>query len=302
MLIGYSVFKIICMRNANTTAVIIIALLVTTCKKQDYCPEPPKADSTCDLMQSSLDYTYQEETYNYPAYQKAYDASGRVTKVVAVRYTYARDDSTIMALKYKGRTVYFLDEKNQTDTILIASFDAKKRLLKMAMGNVDADETEFVTFQFTYEGDRLSSYASLTEFEGAIYEDKRLLTYDTHGNIIRIYGPDFTETEGVFYTYDLSVTAKRQWYSDEFDGWWYNTVYLAQFLGWLPDLMPVNKRLTSIDIVQDSEDDPEEIPNVDNVLTNHVYDEHGNLLSYKAGDYKYTNTWNCTKSETHWPN
>jgi hypothetical protein len=99
------------------------------------------------------------------------------------------------------------------------------------------------------------------------------------------------------------MQAKRQWYTDHFpESGVSNTVNLAQFMGWLPGLNPVNKRTHWTYIYNDDQDDstPPEVR--EQFLTNHVYDSNGNLVSYRSGDAVFTSTWNCTEGNANRPN
>jgi hypothetical protein len=100
------------------------------------------------------------------------------------------------------------------------------------------------------------------------------------------------------------VKAPGQFYPDDFGADFNNsTIYLAQFMGWLPDLMPVNKR-TAYRIV--AEDDPtdDEPPYVlgEGTLINHIYDSEGKLISYQSDDLTFTSIWNCDSGKQGTPN
>lgn len=274
------------MKRTYAAPIAILLFILTACKKQDYCP-PPKKDSTCDLIQSTLfnDSLSGDAPGLFPQYRKEYDNAGKVHKVVAGVYTLRLDDSVALLLTYNGSTVYFLDEKKPTDTFSTATFDSQNRLEKMAAGN--APEPYFETVSFSYQSGKLSGYLISDLFQYHV-------VYDEKGNVIHIYNNYDTESEGLFFTYDYTVKAKRQWYTDHFpENGVSNSVYLAQFLGWLPDLEPVNKRISWKNIFNDDEDESTSPVITEHRLTDHVYDSNGNLVSYKAGDATYTSTWSC---------
>jgi len=273
------------MKVQTTVLMSSLILMLIACQKHDPCPKPSKEETTCDLVKSILINISTDYNDTFSQYRKVYDAYSRVSKVVAGIFVLALDDSVTLALAYKGSTVYFLDVKRPSDTFLIARFDSRNRLARIEPGNVNTMYEDFETDTFTYSGDRLTGYSTFVANDGDPYEFTTRLTYDGNGNIIHMGEDDST---GMFYTYDLSATAMRQFYSDDFHFNVLNSFYLAEFMGWLPDLMPVNKRLTAKEI------DPDNFELVDNTLSNHVYDDNGNLLSYEIRGYKYVNTWNCT--------
>jgi hypothetical protein len=269
-------------------------LLVAACRKHDYCPEPPH-QSQCELTQSTTSFGPGDYT---PQYRKEYDASGRVTKVVAALYSLVLNDSIALLLHYNGNDVYFLSEENSADTVLVASFDASSHLTSMIDPKFkDDEEYQFEpATEFGYANGKLSritrhiSYGFLVDL---------YTTYDANGNVIRIHETNNDANAGTFFTYDLTVTATAQFYSDQFGSDFLNNqVYLAEFLGWLPDLIPVNRR-TSFRHVFNDEDTTDDEPGYvfnNTVLKDHVYDGEGKLLSYKIanGQITFTNTWNCT--------
>lgn len=279
---------------ATKISLFVFLLLIISCKKHDYCDPPPKTES-CDLAQSLVTPFVGEP---YSQFRKEYDpATGKVRKVVTGIYYFRLFDSIPMLLRYNGSTAYFLDETNPSDTFLIATFDAHNRLRKLAEGNATTDDGIFFTTEFIYSAHRLWGYTV------AGYEDTVRLTYDGNGNLTRMYIDQTSATEGTFFTYDLSVKATGQWYSEYFLDGAENVLYLTQFMGWLPDLTPVNKR-TSFKIVLRDEDPNDDIPPpvlLDGNLTDHVYDNEGKLLSYKANDNTYINTWNCNMKGNAWP-
>lgn len=283
------------MRITPALPITFVLLIFTACKKQDDCPEPPKKDSTCDLMQSTIfrDSLSGDAPGLFPEYRKEYDNAGKVHKVVAGVYALRLDDSVALLLKYNDSTVYFLDAHNSADTISTATFDSQNRLQKMTEG--PATRGLFETTVFNYEAGRLSGYLIRDLFQYHV-------SYDGKGNVVRIYSNDDNESEGLFFTYDYTVQAKRQWYTDYFpENGVSNSVYLAQFMGWLPDLEPVNKRIYCKDVYQEDADDSTPPVVFERTLRDHVYDNNGNLVSYKS-DAVYTSTWSCEAKATRVPN
>lgn len=258
---------------------------ITSCKKHDFCPEPPKTESSCDLTQSVITSNYEEDPFTHSQYRKAYDANGKVTKVVAGLFQLQLLDSIAMIVKYNNNKVYLLREGNPGDTVLIATFDAMGRLSKLTEGNAPNDR--FSSAEVTYTSNKLSRFKLLLTFiPGGLNLDA---SYDANGNITQLSEDAPSDSQGFFYTYDLNVTATEQFYSDDFLGDSYNSLFLAEAMGWLPDLEPVNKR-TSSRIALGPDYDLHSA-----TLTNHTYDADGKLLSYQVqdGGVTYTNTWTC---------
>jgi hypothetical protein len=157
----------------------------------------------------------------------------------------------------------------------------------------------FFTSDFFYEAGHLSYYL----IEG-IFDFH--LTYDEKDNVTRIYRDNDSTDKGFFFTYDLSVTATHQFYSDHFSIYGVcDAVNLAQFMGWLPDLNPKNKRTSFIYVADIA-------PTIaapgyigKHPITRHVYDSNGNLVSYNGlvwdNDIMFTNVYRCAGEKNTTP-
>jgi hypothetical protein len=278
-------------------AAILLVIGVTACNKQDLNDgaTPPfnqsaaKKQTTCDLQQSVLtrDGSNGADAGTFSAFRKVYDASGKVSKVVAGIHFLGLQDSVSMLVKTAGKNVYFLKESNPGDTLLIARFNAKKQLQRI---DVSSDASDFKPTEFFYTNGKLTSLYI------APFATTKKLQYDGNGNVVRMYDFDNEPTQGTFFTYDQSVSATRQWYASHFRNSSENTMYLAQFMGWLPDLEPVNK-CTAYKIVLHDEDATDDTPGallIEGTLTDHVYDSEGKLTYYKDNSEAFTNTWDCS--------
>jgi hypothetical protein len=217
-------------------------------------------------------------------FRTEYDlGTGKASKVVLGLYQLTLIDSLHLLVKYGSGQVYLLRETNPADTVVIASFDADDRLISIAQGNSPEDQLGGV--QFNYSGGSLSDMS----FDFGFHLN---VEYDSYGNVTALKDPT-GEAQSFFYTYDTGVDANNQFYSDDFYGDAYNSLFLAAFMGWLPDLEPKNKRITSRVLTGDYE-----LYSSD--LTNHVFDTNGNLVSYKVFDaITYYNTWNCNSKTNH---
>ena len=269
------------MKRTSATLVMAIIISISACKKNDYCDKTPKHQATCDLMQvleSSGD-----KDGSVSRYRKEYDPStGKVSKVVVGLFTFCLGDSISLIPKYDGNDIHFVREDNENDTVITATFDGNNRLLKLTQGN--APHFQLASMLFSYSSNRLLKlhFAFSSDFTFDLVP-----TYDANGNVTKLIDPTGTG-QSYFYTYDLSVRATQQFYSDDFEGDGYNSMYMAEFMGWLPDLEPVNKR-THVRLVTGDY----EIADAD--LADHIYDASGKLLSYQSGA-TFTNIWNCTTS------
>jgi len=296
---------------------LLSALFLTgvffSCEKLDsYLPKPPKGDSTCNLTEA---YTLQSDkgsTSRLVQYQKEYNkTTGQVSKLVFGWNNGGSRVSYPLLLKYSGTTVSFVREAAPTDTFFVAHFDApdgKLSLFDVVGGNVWLDGS-FNPTEFIYSN---TSDARLT----AIYTEARnstytlpftyTLDYDANGNVIKMTADPLFKNDPIVqasknFGYDLSVAAKGQFYSDDFHIYELSesTIYLAQFLGWTPDLMPKNKRVSVKILERNPFAETDLIPTYEATLTNHVYDANGNLLSYKATANEavttYNSVWDCSK-------
>jgi hypothetical protein len=179
------------MRAITALAFSFVLFVFLACKKQDYCPQRPTKDNTCDLLQSTiyLDSNWGDFSGLYSEYRKEYDNAGKVRKVVAGEYTLRLVDSLAMLLTYKGSTVYFLDEKAPGDTILTATFDGEHQLQKLTAGNVAAPI--FETTAFAYTSGRLFGYVIRDLFQYHV-------VYDGSGDVMRLFSNYDKESEGLF--------------------------------------------------------------------------------------------------------
>jgi len=269
------------MRYVLMLVTAVGAFCLAGCKKFD-CSEPPATGGNCNLAQSLVTYQI-NNPYTRTQYQKECDENGRAVKVTAGVFSHGLKFSHIFQLLYDSHAIYLMDE-GTSDTALIALFDGAGRLQKIAQAH-DALFNAFLPVQFTYGEKGLAHIQIIADRpEGTSLYTK----YDTKGNIIELSDSTDQSFRGFAYTYDLSVTATKQFYSDDFYDSRYSAFYLAEFLGWLPDLQPVNKRTSS------AMNGNEAIP-----LSNHVYDSEGRLVSYESGqdfseyNLTFTNVWHC---------
>jgi hypothetical protein len=280
--------------------VLLFTSVFFSCQKIiDYLPKPPQG-TTCDLTEAYVT-TIENGGSRSLQFRKEYDAAaGKVRKVVAgIFKSSGATESVSMLLKYSGTDIYFVREAEPADTLLRAIFNNGKiqRIVSYLQtedgwGNAVEEQYGFFTTYFEYDFNGRLEYVGMDA-----YPDLKFI-YDSNGNVVRMYDPydDDETTGGTFYTYDLSVTTQRQFYADDFRTPTSNVFYLAKFLGWTPDLVPKNKRV-SVKVIEREDFDPNDyyIRN----LTDHVYDAKGNLISYKTGANGpiYNSVWDCGKKK-----
>jgi hypothetical protein len=267
------------MKSITITLLTATLVFLAACKKDDYCDKPTRHESGCDLMQVLESSGSKDDPNPLSRYRKEYDpTTGKISKVVVGLFQFGLIDSVRLIPKYHNDNIHFVSEDNATDTVITATFDHAGRLLQLNQGNAPNDR--LIASVFSYSSDKLSNL----HFDLSGFGFDLVPSYDSHGNVTQLKDP--TEVnQSFFYTYDVSVEATQQFYSDDFVGDGYNSLYFAEFMGWLPDLLPVNKRTSERVVTGDYE-----LSNAD--LTSHVYDADGKLLSYQSGA-TFTNIWNC---------
>jgi hypothetical protein len=130
------------------------------------------------------------------------------------------------------------------------------------------------------------------------------LEYDAKGNIIRVprKDPSLGGKGAVIYEYDLSKTAKSQFYITS--GYAVHEYYnLAEVCQWIP-VQPNNLRISHIDSWGVFEDGTDYIAGARSYWS-HTIDESGFLINYKAGFPGYTeqvvnNQWDCRIYDSKW--
>lgn len=274
----------------------LLLVLFASCNKWEDFLEThgPKPETSCELMQSF-------GSGHISLFRKENDnTTGKTKKVIASAYTFNPTDSIALILHYSGNLVYMLMEENAADTFLVATFNDKGKLEKLARSNttVEPEKYVFQSLEFEYSGQQLSRYIIIGETTYDPEENETVkdmdapisISYDSYGNVVRVYNHEPYEPVEVTYTYEYSVKAKRQFYPDGFGAdLGTSTLYLAQFMGWLPDLEPVHKRIAS----KSSAD----YLGYDAHFTGHGYDSNKNLFSYRnSNEETYSNVWSCSKN------
>jgi hypothetical protein len=246
-------------------------------------------ERTCQIDASYGPTMYWSINKDSVVFSKAYDESGKVTELRKMQYGTRFPRPTTFFIEYRGLQVYFWDEE-KTDTMIVATFDPENRLIHMSVVR-NVERTDDVSF--TYENNRLVMF-----IEGGF--NPVYISYNQNGNVTRMQEDTTTNDEGTFFTYDLSFKAKNQWYPDTYFAESYrkpvDMLYLAQFMGWLPELMPVHKRIAAKSVMRyDYGETPEYMVLQDARLIDHVYDREGNLVSYKVDgrNFTYRNVWRC---------
>lgn len=233
---------------------------------------------------------------SYQTFQKTLDpATGKVNYIKAGIYSLMVSEYLEMNLHWQNNRVAFTAASNSADTILIAHFDKKGLLVSITQGN--APNENYLPTNFQYKNGKLS--AMRINFQGSQLVSN--FTYDKNGNCKKIQelplnGQDMGYVE---YEYNTGVKATNQVYFDEPRGFTRNTFSLAEYMGWLPGLNPVNLR-THTKVVWE---DGYEAHNV--YYKNHVTDGTGKLTKYEvafspsdASYEKHEINWTCPSTGT----
>lgn len=264
------------MKHTNFIGLISLFVIVLIgCSKQDFKDsgeEVPavKLDKKLQgCVSASLYGEGSGSTFN--PFRKTFDDLGRVTMVVAPDFEQGLADSLFLMLHYGKNVIYFINQNNISDTVSTAIFDNQGRLQAM----LGSQFSSFPTTEFFFSNKKLSSITTVGT--------NMSFVYDANGNVIRYEGEFVYE-----FTYDLNTWIDQQVYVDAAGGWILNNFFLAQIMGWTPDLDPVNRRthtrISSID---------GEFYNVD--ITDHVVDADGKLTNYTLGGYQMNLDWACRK-------
>lgn len=281
----------------------VLLISVASCNKwDDFFKNPKPGDTSCELM--AVDATGFDPA---PIFRKDVNANtGKVDRVLTSVYSLVPGDTVLLHLRYNGNTIYLFRDDRPADTFLTATFNAGGKLQELALGSAfDISENyDFRTVQFFYSGGRLARYTYPAfgyvvdgEYDPNFVPGRSVYVgYDGNGNVARLYTDNSQQGE-IQYTYNTNVKGKRQFYPDAFGLDFSNTtMYLAQFMGWVPDLNPVNERAT-----QRRTGVEEDYFDLSRDYTGHVYDSNGNLVSYgfHSDDDGYipsllTNRWRCS--------
>ena len=289
----------------STLALAGAVLVFSSCSKVGQLNEPED-----DVLAKSLKHNAKEceaiaynttnlsdPSANYLTFQKTVDpASSRVNHIKAGVYSITVQEYLEMDLHWQNNRVAFTSSSAPSDTILIANFDKKGLLKSIVPGN--APNENYLPTKFEYRDGKLS--VMKIDFMGS--ELVSNFRYDRNGNITRIQEQPFNGTDMgyVEYQYQNSAKANGQLYFDEPRGFSKNTFTLAEYLGWLPGLKPVNLR-THTKVVWEEGYEAHDV-----YYKNHVLDGAGNLVSYEVAsspnDDSYERhqiNWTCAPSKNN---
>lgn len=261
-------------QNEDVAALKPIVKSVSSCQADTY--------TTTNLSDASS---------NFQTFQKTFDqVTGKVNFIKAGIYSIMVSEYLEMNVHWQTNRVAFTSASNPSDTILIAKFDKKGLLLSIVHGN--APNENYLPTNFQYKAGRLSTMK--VNFNGSQLVSN--FTYDRNGNLKRIQELPFNGQDMgyVEYEYNTAVTASNQLYFDEPRGFNRNTFTLAEYMGWLPGLKPVNLR-THSKVVWEGGYQVHDV-----YYKNHVTDGSGNLTKYEvassASDESYEKheiNWTC---------
>lgn len=261
---------------------LLSVALFSGCKKDD---KPAAKECRVEQFESTRLFYYNKLNQQVPyLFKKTFNADGRVNSIDAFVYAGGAGARIQTGLEYKNQMVY-LQCKTSNDTIMVLWLNATGKVVKAEekSGLLSADYTVLRSFEFTYNSDnKLQQYVA----EDRLYPPipRRFIMpveYDANGNC--------TKCSNTSFTYDLTRTAKKQFYYDSEDlatSWL--GVKLLQYLDYFPEITsPTNIRIFTKAGSEDS------YVFARTALTDHQLDADGKLISYKAGTQTIPIFWNC---------
>ena len=172
-----------------------------------------------------------------------YDLDGRTLQVDAGLFSGGSPLSNIsLKVSWTTNGIAFTDANAAQDTILIATFSKKGRIEKIVTGN--KANSQFLPTTFTYSKDQLESMtttlAGKTETSNFKYDDKGNLTSIEDLPTASVPVPGKVE-----YQYATNEKAGDQFYFDEPRKFSWNSFSLLQYIGFFPELQPINLRTST---------------------------------------------------------
>ena len=225
-----------------------------------------------------------------------YDLSGRSMEVEAGLFSGGSVFSNItLSVKWINGAIAFVDANATQDTVLIASFNKNGRIDKLVAGN--KPNANFLATSFDYDQSKLRAmYITLGTNTMTSYFD-----YDQRGNLISISDAptsSVTIPGKVEYGYAANEKANGQFYFDEPRGFSWNSFSLLQYIGFFPELQPVNLR-TSTKVMWGNNYQAYHMD-----IINQKLDQQGKLISYDIASpgsttsiSHYNINWSCNQSD-----
>jgi hypothetical protein len=258
----------------RTGLLLAIPLLFATCSKFDWdLFDKHHGKGDCQVASFSLSNPPRSDI---PwLFKKKFNAAGRVSEIECSFNNIANSADLIhykLRIAYHGDRVYLINKEIPYDTVTKLFLNSEGRVTK-ATGNIPYINNN----RYYYSGNKLH----VVEGDIAVGSTlRRNCEYDNRGNILSISSldPYSNERVGYFYEYDYSKEAKQQFYMDEvrnID----NTFTLLHYLGFFPELNPVNVRTH----VRNGRENHYFV--YDEYLLNHQFDANGRLMQYDIVNY-----------------
>lgn len=250
------------------TVILLLQLLLAACSKIDWIDVWHGGNKTqlCDVASFTLGYYSNQPNPFF--FTKTYDPSGKYVKEIDAAFNNVRyPDDLIhcpLRVEYKPSKIYFVRMENPFDTVVTACLDYQGRVIRTNSHNWIFENV------FKYRNNRLFS------IQNNMWTDT--CEYDTRGNILSMsHYVDYGEYGGIdrngyFYTYDYSKKAKQQAYFEETRDI-NNDFTLMQYMGFFPELNPVNMRISSHNGLKNGY-------GFQLYMGNHVLDSKGKLVQY----------------------
>jgi hypothetical protein len=254
----------------RTGLLLAIPLLFATCSKFDWdLFDKHHGKGDCQVASYSL---FGAPHPDIPwLFKKKFNSAGRVTEIECAFNTLVQGTDPgdlYLRLAYHGNRVYFINKKNPYDTVVKVFLNTQGRVT-----HTIGDGERMKNNWYYYRGNKLH----IIEFNVADQSVHRsTCEYDNRGNILSISSINTysNKRDGIFYEYDYSRNAKRQFYMDETRNMNF-TFTLLHYLGFFPELNPVNVR-THVRVGLETEG----YILTNQTLVNHQFDAKGNLTQY----------------------
>lgn len=275
-----------------TAVLLLMQVWFTGCSKIDWNDVWHDGNKTQRCDAASFMLGVNSDQVNPFFFTKVYDPSGKYVKEINAAFNNVRYPADLvhypLRLEYKPSKIYFIRMESPFDTVVTAWLNHQGRVSYTSSKGGTYENT------FVYRNNRLFSIQWHTEAFGVT----DTCVYDVYGNIMSIahYESFYGERDGYFYEYDYAKKAKQQVYFEETRNI-NNDFTLMQYMGFFPELNPVNLRTHSKLGLQQGY-------GFENYIGNHLLDAKGKLIQYDlltppgtTGDQQIITraflTWNC---------
>lgn len=267
--------------HAAVLCSLLSIAIFSGCKKDD---KPSAKECQVQQFDSNTDLFYNGVFGPIPyLFSKTFDLNGKVNTIDAFVYPLGEATRQQAKLEYRNQMVYLLDQ-NSSDTIMIVWLNNAGRVIKAQekSGFRYKNTSPVMSYEFMYNSENKLYQYTAENRSNPTYPSKFTLPveYDGNGNC--------TRASNSYFTYDLTRTAKKQFYfdSESLGNYWLG-FKLLEYLNYFPEITsPANIR-TNTKVMEGT------YVIMNTALSNHQIDVDGKLISYKAGNDTIPIFWNC---------